>query len=225
MTGLAIERPGNNPEDASDLDDVWVDVSNLKACSGGLAVYNIAQTYAHNTGRIFIGDPAGLTDVALRRRTEQILSSALKFGTTAHLAPHPRQVEGDSKLGIPPLNWTYGDDLGNIQSLIHTSLANYSDVNPLTFEPSTGRFLDSEGHELDGRAISLIADDGPGRATGAGSKTLQRAAIFESLVRQGSGTSSGARAGAGILEGLVGGSHVNLVHPPTKSSTAETQTQ
>lgn len=204
MTGLAIERPGTNPEDAGDLDDVWVDVSNLKSGTGGQEIYNIAQSFAHNTGRIFIGDPAGLTDRALSRRTEQMLSSALKFGTTKHLAPHPRQIEGDAKLGIPPLKWTYGDDLGNIESLIQTSLASYSHVNPLTFEPSTGRFLDSEGNELDGNAISLVVRDTGLGASGAGVKTLKRGAIFDALVRKGSGKGSGARAGAGILEGLVG---------------------
>jgi N12 class adenine-specific DNA methylase len=203
MTGLAIERPGTNPEDAGELDDVWVDVSSLKTGGGGAILYNIAQTYAHNTGRIFIGDPAGLTDDALRRRTEQMLSSALKFGTTRHLAPHPRQVEGDDALGIPPLKWTYGDDLSNIRSLIETSLANYTDVNPLTFEPSTGRYLDSEGNELDRSAISLIAQDGPGREKGAGRTTLQRVAILESLVREESGPGGTARPGAGVLERLL----------------------
>ena len=132
-----------------------------------------------------------------------MLSSALKFGTTKHLAPHPRQVEGDAALGIPPLKWTYGDDLGNINSLVESTLANYSNVNPFTFEPSTGRYLDSEGNELDGSAISLIVEDGPGRKKRAGRTTLQRAAIFESLVREGSGTRSGEGSGAGILERLV----------------------
>ena len=203
MTGLAIERPGTNPEEAGDLDDVWVDVSKLKEGGGGARIYNIAQTYAHNTGRIFIGDPAGLTDEALRRRTEQMLSSALKFGTTRHLAPHPRQVEGDAKLGITPLKWTYGDDLGNIRSLLETSLANYTDVNPLTFEPSTGQYLDSEGHELDRDAIRQIAKTGPGREIGAGSTTLERAAIFESLLREEGGESDSGRRRAGTLERLV----------------------
>ncbi|MES2415078.1 MAG: PLxRFG domain-containing protein [Pseudomonadota bacterium] len=204
MTGLAIERPGKSPEKAGDLDDVWVDVSKLQTGGGGQEIYNIAQTYAHNTGRIFIGDPAGLTDDALRRRTEQMLSSALKFGTTKHLAPHPRQIAGDAKLGIPALKWTYGDDLGNIESLIQTSLASYSHVNPLTFEPSTGRFLDSEGHELDGNAISLVVRGTGLGASGAGAKTLKRSAVFQSLVRAGSGEGSGARPGAGILARLVG---------------------
>lgn len=202
-TGLVTERPGTNPEDVPPTDDVWVDVSKLKTGSGGAQIYNIAETYAHNTGKMFIGDPAGLSDEALRRRTELMLSSALKFGTTEHLAPHPRQVEGDSALGIPPLKWTYGDDLGNIRSLLKTSLANYTDVNPLTFEPSTGRYLDSEGNKLDADAIRQISRIGRGREVGAGRTTLQRGAVFESLVREGRSQGSGGRQGAGLLERLV----------------------
>ncbi|NMM06011.1 hypothetical protein [Polaromonas sp.] len=205
MSGLVTQRPGENPEDVGPTDDVWIDVSRLNTGDDGTKIYNIAETYAHNTERLFIGDPAGLSDEALRRRTEQMLSSALKFGTTSHLAPHPRQVEGDTAMGVPPLKWTYGDDIGNIEALIHTSLASYNHVNPLTFEPRTGRFVDSEGHELDEDAIRQIADTGPGRAAGAGGKTLQRGAIFNALVQEGRGASSsnGAGGGSGILEGLV----------------------
>lgn len=206
MTDIVTARPGTNPEDVPPTDDVWIDVSKLEQGTGGLQIYNIAATYAHNTGKLFIGDPAGLSDDAMRRRTEQMLSSALKFGTTAHLAPHPRQVAGDKSLGIPPLKWTYGDDLGNIRALIETSLANYSDVNPFTFEPSTGRFLDSQGDVANERALSLAGKEGPGRAAGAGRKTLQRTAIFESLVREGRGKGGDLRAkgGEGILGRLVG---------------------
>lgn len=202
-TGMVVERPGTNPEDVGPVDDVWIDVSRLKTGGQGAKIYNIAATYAHNTGKKFIGDPAGLTDEALRRRTEQMLSSALKFGTTEHLAPHPRQIQGDADLGVPPLKWTYGDDLGNIRSLIQTSLGTYSNVNPITFEPSTGRFLDSEGNELDRDAIRQISRVGSGREAGAGSSTLQRNAVLDALVRQEGGTGGGRGQGAGLLERLV----------------------
>jgi len=67
----------------------------------GAAIYNIAETYPHNSGRMFIGDLTGLSDSALRRRDEQMASSALKFVTARHLVPHARQVEGDLALGGP----------------------------------------------------------------------------------------------------------------------------
>lgn len=116
-------RPGENPEDVDPaVDDVYLDVSNLKPGQAGVKAYNIAATFAHNTGRIFIGDPSGLSDIAMRRRLENMISTALKFGTTDHIAPHPRQVKGDAKLGIPPLKWVYGDSLGNIRRMIDISL-------------------------------------------------------------------------------------------------------
>ena len=88
-TRPVVKRPGKNRAAvAPDKQDVWVDVSQLKTGGNGATIYNIAATYAHNTGRVFIGDPSGISDIAMRRRTEQMLSSALKFGTTDHLAPH-----------------------------------------------------------------------------------------------------------------------------------------
>jgi hypothetical protein len=55
----------------------------------------------HNNGKTMRPDPAGLTVMNRLRRTKAMVSSALHFGTTKHLAPHPRQVEGDAKLGLP----------------------------------------------------------------------------------------------------------------------------
>jgi hypothetical protein len=98
----------------------------------------------------------------------------------------------------------YGDDLSNLELLIQTSIENYRDVNPFTFEPSTGRFLDSEGNELDGDAISLIVRGTGLGAKGAGRTTLQRGAIFESLVRERGGTGGGIGQRTGLLERLVG---------------------
>jgi hypothetical protein len=198
------ERPGTNPEAVDpDMEDVYVDVSALKEGGGGSLVYTIAATFAHNTGRIFIGDPADLSDAALRRRTEQMLSSALKFGTTRHIAPHPRQVEGDRKLGVPGMRWTYGQDLANIESLVQTSLAafDYAEPNPLTFEPSTGRFVDRSGAELDDGAISRLVGEGAGREARAGVATLKRNAILRALLPAG-GTDASAR-GRSLLEGLL----------------------
>jgi hypothetical protein len=190
-----FERPGTNPEDVpADTENVYTDVSRLKQGGAGATIYHIAANFAHNTGRIFIGDPNGLSDTAMRRRTEQMLSSALKFGTTRHLAPHPRQVEGDKKLGVPPMNWTYGDDLGNIQSLVQTSLGSFENAggNPITFDPATGRFLDDSGEQLSRADIQALADVGVGRDAHAGSSSLQRDAILRALSRPVDGAAAGS---------------------------------
>lgn len=200
MSDVLHERPGVNPEDVPPTGDVWIDVSLLESGQEGREIYNIAATYAHNTGRIFIGDPAGLSDEAMRRRPEQMLSSALKFGTTAHLAPHPRQVAGDKRLGIKPLRWVYGDDLGNIERLIDLNLdaiQNAGGYGEITFDPRRGTFLDAEGNELDRAGIALLSKElGVGRRAYAGVATIQRAAILRAL-RDDTQVRGAADAGAG----------------------------
>lgn len=215
MTDLILERPGENAEIMDGKTDVWIDVSKLKSGELGQAVYNIAATYAHNNGMVFIGDPNGLSDVALRRRTENMLNSALKFGTTEHLGPHPRQVEGDATLGVPPLHWVYGDDVGNIERMIDVSIKaaqNADYVQPaVDYAPSSaasqdregrGRFVDGDGLEVGQGEFRAAAEFGENRAAQAGWRTLARMAVFESLLRRASESrAEGGRAGGrgGIL--------------------------
>ena len=201
-----LERPGSNAESVpDDTENVYIDVSALKEGGQGARIYSIAATFAHNTGRILIGDPAGLSDVAMRRRTEHMLASALKFGTTRHLAPHPRQVDGASGIGVPHLNWTYGDDLGNIKSLIQTSLKSLDNAGPqlLTFDPQTGTFRDSEGGAVDDRSIRQIVESGRRPAGRAGVATYKRNAVLRSLVREEGAEGGTGGQGAGILAQLV----------------------
>lgn len=201
-------RPGDNPEDVdADKEDVWIDVSLLSRGQDGAKIYNIAATYAHNTGRIFIGDPAGLSDDALIRRPEQMLSSALKFGTTEHLAPHPRQITGDDRLGVPPLRWVYGDHVGNIKRLIDVNLkfAENAGVDAITFDPTDGKFRDSEGGDLGRAGIEALAvGAGYGRAMGAGADTLARGAVLRALLREEGGPGkSQVRGRDGLLARIV----------------------
>lgn len=211
MANMDLGRPGDNPQDVPPgTEDVWIDASRLAGQGEGLLIYAIAANYAHNTGRIFIGDPAGLSDQALRRRSEQMLSSALKFGTTRHLAPHPRQVRGDSRVGVPPLKWVYGDDLGNIRRLIDLNLQAMENAGEtgITFDPQSGTYLDSDRNPIDRDGISLLADGGYGRNAGAGRTTLARRAVLDSLLR---GTGEAGRGGNGrsdaLLANLLGLAH------------------
>lgn len=214
-------RPGENPEDVpDDMEDVWIDVSNLKPGQNGARVYNIAATFAHNTGRMFIGDPAGLSDEAMRRRAEHMLSNALKFGTTRHLAPHPRQTDGATGLGIPALKWVYGDDVGNIQRLAELNVkaldSAYPEAAQLTYDPESGTFSADDKKRLDPTGVKDLFSGGPiadrrgaGRRAafaGAGWRTLARGAVFRSLLRgRGTGGDGAGRAGAGesLLDQLV----------------------
>jgi hypothetical protein len=195
---VIVERPGVNPEDVDpDAVDVYLDVSDFKPGQGGDKAYAVAANFAHNTGAIFIGDPNGLSDVAMRRRLEQMISSAMKFGTTDHLAPHPDQVAGSRRLGVPALRWVYGDSEGNIERMIDVSrkamenafpgskLVSYNPADGSFFRTDTGqRFRDrSQLAELVGRSVGKRREvDGGARSTGqAGWRTVARNALFGAL--------------------------------------------
>lgn len=209
MVNQVLERPGENPEDVADgTEDVWIDVSKLREGGAGTRVYAIASAFAHNTDRIFIGDPAGLSNEAMRRRPEQMLSSALKFGTTAHLAPHPRQIGGDKALGVPPLKWVYGDDQANILALIDTNVRALENAfpafNKIDFDVSTVEFRNAESGSVIlrqnlGRRIARLRSQGD-RALGvarAGGETVARGAVLRALLREAgrAGATGGQRAG------------------------------
>jgi hypothetical protein len=210
-----LERPGVNPEDVpEDMEDVYLDVSHLKPGQDGNKYYAIAANLAHNTGRIFIGDPDGLSDVAMRRRLEQMISSALKFGTTAHLAPHPRQTDGDRKLGIPAMRWVYGDHEGNIERMIDVSRKALASAFPTSnliayrdgnfYRTDTGQRFRDRGQlaELVGQSIERrrAGDAGVGSTGQAGWRTVARNALFGHLQAALSAAPVGERGG--LLDGL-----------------------
>lgn len=96
---------------------VWLDVSKVGTGNRGSEIYNAVANYAHNTGKVFIGDPAGLSSMGHARRLENMVSSALKFGTTDHLAPHETQGNDNPYTGTPGFKWTPGDHAGNIRAM------------------------------------------------------------------------------------------------------------
>lgn len=92
---------------------IYIDISNFEPGEGGRTIYQMIGDYAHNTGKVFIGDPNGLSAIAQIRRTENMLSSALRWGTTDHLQPHELQLKPDSSKVIP-LQWKVGNTGFNI---------------------------------------------------------------------------------------------------------------
>jgi hypothetical protein len=216
----ATERPGVNPEDVPPTGDVWIDVSQLRPGGDtqfGAKVYNIAATYAHNTDRIFIGDPNGLNRTALRRRLEHMISSALKFGTTAHLAPHPDQVAGGN--GVPALKWVYGDHVGNVERMIAASIEAMDNAFPkskfIEYDPDSGSFR-RQGNGARLRrgqlAVGLRESLREGRSvvqsgaaeSEAGWRTVARAAVFRALARREGAGGAGANGRSnGLLEQLL----------------------
>jgi hypothetical protein len=83
---------------------VYIDASQLeKTTGGGSMLYALAGAFAHNNGKVFHGDPADLSAVALFRRTENMASLALKYGTTDFIAPHFKQVDPTARRAFDPL--------------------------------------------------------------------------------------------------------------------------
>ena len=112
--------------------EVWIDVSRFKQGQGGDLIYQAAAAWAHNKDRVFIGDPAGLSALAVYRRTENMLSSALRFGTTRHLMPAaeqmvvPEALEGRAR----PIEWVPGIDTLNLRQLLVASARNIQVLAP-----------------------------------------------------------------------------------------------
>lgn len=152
----------------------------VEGVTRGTAAYNLAATYAHNNGWMFIGDPAGLTDAGLFRRTENMISSAMKFETTDHLYPHERQVaEG--------LQWDDGkDNLANLLKFSRELLAReMPEAADLVYDVDAKEFRNERtGENLDEAAFRDLARESRGaRAARAGEATLKRAALLNTLVR------------------------------------------
>ena len=175
--------------------EVYINVSGVGEGNGGSAIYDLAANYALNNGLVFVGDPNGVSPAAMRRRLENMLSSAIKYGTTDHLLPHPDQYLGDDSIGVPPLDWTKGDTLSNIRSMVDVSIASTEHSNPtgatLVYDNASDSFKDSStGEPIGAEEIARMAawDRGTPGTGKAGSTTLQRTALFKSLVQ-----SEGAR--------------------------------
>ncbi|MCA0422062.1 MAG: hypothetical protein LCH61_01850, partial [Proteobacteria bacterium] len=179
--------------------EVWIDVSDLSQGDGGNAIYSAISDYALNTGKVFVGDPAGLSFKALRRRTDNMLSTALKHGTTRHIEPHPDQVAGHPDHGIPGLRWTDGDDAGNLSSLIEVSIANLTSLVPevadARYDFQTGTFRTGEGQPLSDVALDgWVSAAGRSGAARIGRATLKRGILLNTLAQSESGERPGILA-------------------------------
>jgi hypothetical protein len=193
--------------------EVWLDVSRLQpGVDNGNVIYGTAAAYAHNNDKVLIGDPAGFSRKAFFRRTENMLSSALKYGTTKHLRPHPAQLDPTEHFGktewaksLRPIKWKEGDDIHNIKELVYTSwksaIDNIPSLKDVIYNPDTGAFETSDGEPVTdedfARRVSEHAN-GSKNPYSAGSATQKRAALFNTFLRE-----EGRAAGRQTLDRLV----------------------
>jgi hypothetical protein len=199
--GWMIRSPrGEGGRVFASKDAVWIDVADFKQGGGGRRVYNAVANYAHNVGKVFIGDPAGLSDVAQARRLENMLSSALKFGTTAHLWPHAKQLTGNANTLVPSIDWKDGDHAHNLSQMLHASLASleaqFPEIVNLRYDPAHDEIRDIRTGEPRSRhSLKLLAQSAregapasardrprPSAITG-GSTSIERAVLAASLLR------------------------------------------
>lgn len=177
-----------------DNGEVFIDVSHFEKGEGGQAVYAAVANYAFNANKRFIADPAGLTADSLIRRTSNMLSAALRFGTTKHLDAAPQQIAGDPKNGVEPLDWS-GDDLAKTHALIHTFITTLHNKLPsiknAKYDFSQGEFLNRLGVPLNREAFQRIADSGVGQQARAGEATMRRGILIQSLISGKGGSRSG----------------------------------
>jgi hypothetical protein len=202
---------------------VWLDVGHLlPGVDEGNAFYEIAATYAHNNGRVFIGDPRGLSPKAFFRRLENMISSALKFGTTDHLRPHEGQVNpGEyfrtkaperneafaAEVADLALDWKPGDTAHNLKSMLLASYNAAAKFMPealdVVYDFDRRAFYRGSQQvdraSLQGLARRAVGDGaGAGERYYAGSATTARVALVNSVVRA-------TREGGwdGVLDNLV----------------------
>lgn len=143
---------------------VWLDISAWKTGGSGTDIYQAVAAYAFNTGKKFIGDPLGLSQEASFRRLEQMISSALRHGTTKHLELHERQTKRDDTLKdmIKPVEWRVNDDAHNLRAMLLASQFNVEQAIPgikdVSYNFATRQFEAAAGSDA-ARAASIRASD------------------------------------------------------------------
>lgn len=183
-----------------DNGEVFIDVSRFKTGERGQGVYAAVGNYAYNTRKVFIADPAGLTPDSLIRRTSNMLSLALRFGTTKHIDASLQQIKGDIENGVEPLDWR-GDDVAKTRALIHTFITTLHNQFPQLkgyhYDFDKREFRDRRGRPVGVDRFADIRRLGVARAARAGEATARRGVLIQSLV------SSESSERPGILEQVI----------------------
>lgn len=177
---------------------VEINVLALGEGFGGSRIYAAVGNWAYNNGKVFAGDRESITPTGRLRRLENMISLALKFGTTDHIAPHPDQMddlefdwkEGDTEYNLGQMleasfkavrNGVYvTENKGTKYELTYKSndAKGVSKLDDLVYDFDKHQFTDvSNGQEYTESDFDKLARTAEARNTYAGRTTLQRAAI------------------------------------------------
>ncbi len=199
--GWLIKTPAGTSVDVYQRgNEIWTDLSDMDPGARGSRIYQTIATWAHNAGLKYIGDPQGMSHFGAVRRTEMMLSSALKHDTTEHLVPHQIQLDGIPGYGVHPLKWREGDHDYNTRQLALTASANthseFPELGKVGYNHDTQRFEDEHGYDLRPEDFDRIAASGRQEAVAvrsqrrafggqptAGRQSLRRAVFIRALGR------------------------------------------
>jgi len=183
----------------SDADrTVWVDTSDIRESGLGSAIYQVAMQYAANNEMTFIGDPAAVSPIAAIRRNDQMMSAALRLGTTKWMRPSWNQSVEHAWREVED---QYGDDdRYNLGLLIYDSYANVlqsiDEIKSARYNFESSQFEWRVPRGDDKRTVQQWANDvaatDAGRDSGSGYATILRGIVTQSLL------ASGARGKRGV---------------------------
>lgn len=206
---------------------VEVNVLNWEEGFGGSAIYAAVGNWAFNNDKVFAGDREGITPTGKMRRLENMISLALKFGTTDHIAPHPEQM---SELGF---DWKTGDTNYNLEQMLQASFKalrngtyitenrfgqsitykspnarGVAKLDDLVYDFDKYQFTElSSGKQFTDQQFSALAKTANARGVNGGSTTLKRAALAHTFLSAQNATERGR-----LLEKLSGLSRQHLVN-------------
>jgi hypothetical protein len=201
----AFALPDGRPFTVKEYPHSWqMNVADLNPGEGGSRLYNAMAGLAKRTSKPFEADTDGFSDWSILRRTENMASNGLKYGTDT-MTPSERQLLPGGKMGwAKGLEWTPGNDAKNQASLLNTSAENVRrllpEIDNLKYSEANDRLENS-----DGSAVS--ADELEGLQKKAGQRIAEKgvAAHAGTTRPESNGTSgeSGNRSGE-IGSGIVG---------------------
>lgn len=178
----------------------YVDAADFdKGSRLGTFLYPTAFTWARNNGLKLMVDPNGLTGVNTFRRTEQMLSAALKYDSTEFMSP----IRSDDSGRNPQELWGWNDspksskdDLNNIALLAIKGMKNTFStaqtgipaiVEDWRYNFKKQKFEDESGNEVGNDEFRKLAGHMLARHMGVGPTTIARAIFTNSLINEAPG--------------------------------------